>query len=506
MAIIAYDIKNGIKYAKICTSQRVDGKVKSIQKSLGRVLDEEKCIFQNREKGVFTYDVKTDTYGVPDAAFVPKVQRANRREKLILDFGDAYFVDAFMQKKGLWPCVLSLGYGNPDSLKAMVLYYILQNMACVHASTWWEGSYARILYPDANLTSQRISDMFSYIGNEDSYREFFSSYLPLIAKGNAGENIAIDSTGLPNSIRFPLTAISSHNGKISNEMRLIYVLHQETGLPLFFRYCPGNIIDVSTLAKTLYELKAYGVNTKFALLDAGYLSKDNIDELYRNKVSFLSRLKENTTIYKDAVKAHLNELETEENLVSYNGRICYIRTDEVQLEGGHTAYVYLCRDIAMRNIESGKLMDNVAKGRIDKSQAFDIMATQGIFALISSRRVAKDKVLSSYYARQQIEQVFDISKNYTNLLPLRVESEDTLRGHLIVSFIAASVVRMLQMDIKDSPYTPTSVFMNLRNHKCKVFSDNVLPQEHNKKCNDIYKLIGLKVPHLIGVKSEDFPV
>ena len=37
---IGYDIKNGIKYAKLCKSMRIDGKVKTIQKSLGRVLDE----------------------------------------------------------------------------------------------------------------------------------------------------------------------------------------------------------------------------------------------------------------------------------------------------------------------------------------------------------------------------------------------------------------------------------------------------------------------------------
>ncbi|MXI86930.1 hypothetical protein GRZ57_09175 [Sphaerochaeta halotolerans] len=36
---IGYDIKNGIKYAKICTGKRVNGKVVTSQKSLGRVLD-----------------------------------------------------------------------------------------------------------------------------------------------------------------------------------------------------------------------------------------------------------------------------------------------------------------------------------------------------------------------------------------------------------------------------------------------------------------------------------
>ena len=39
---IGYDIKNGIKYAKLCKSTRVNGKVKTEQKSLGRVLDESK--------------------------------------------------------------------------------------------------------------------------------------------------------------------------------------------------------------------------------------------------------------------------------------------------------------------------------------------------------------------------------------------------------------------------------------------------------------------------------
>jgi hypothetical protein len=59
---IGYDVKGGIKYAKICKSQRVDGKVKTTQVSLGRVIDEEAGIYANRRLGVFTYDIATDTY------------------------------------------------------------------------------------------------------------------------------------------------------------------------------------------------------------------------------------------------------------------------------------------------------------------------------------------------------------------------------------------------------------------------------------------------------------
>lgn len=114
---------------------------------------------------------------------------------------------------------------------------------------------------------------------------------------DGGEDILIDSTGLPNSIHFPLTAISRHNGKISNEVRLIYVTQRETSLPLFFRYVPGNVINVSTLTRTVKELKAYDINTKFAILDAGYRTAENTKELYDSKVSFISRMSEKLSLY-----------------------------------------------------------------------------------------------------------------------------------------------------------------------------------------------------------------
>lgn len=93
------------------------------------------------------------------------------------------------------------------------------------------------------------------------------------------DGILIDSFGLPNAIRFSLTAANNHNGMVSEEARLIYVVQQRSGLPLFFRYVAGNVIGVSTLARTIAELKANSINTKFAILDAGYYGGVNADVL-----------------------------------------------------------------------------------------------------------------------------------------------------------------------------------------------------------------------------------
>ena len=209
---IAYQKQRGIEYARLMESVRVDGCVKKKSgPNLGRVLDKERGIYQSKERGIFTFDLKTNTYGKPPQSYVSNARRKNAREKLIVDYGDAFLFDALLDKFGLRQALQSLGYRNPDSLGALLLYYILQKRSNLHASTWYEGSFARILYPKANLTSQRISDLLESIGKEDNMRAFFNAYLSILKEKDEGKEnagILIDSTGLPNSIHFGSSEIS----------------------------------------------------------------------------------------------------------------------------------------------------------------------------------------------------------------------------------------------------------------------------------------------------------
>ena len=93
---IAYDIKGGVKYAKVCSGRRIDGKVVTSQKSLGRVVDEAKGIYHNREYGFFTYDIETGEYTKVIASDILPIRRRNRKERLILDFDDVWFIDSFV--------------------------------------------------------------------------------------------------------------------------------------------------------------------------------------------------------------------------------------------------------------------------------------------------------------------------------------------------------------------------------------------------------------------------
>jgi hypothetical protein len=405
-------------------------------------------------------------------------------------------LNEFIEDIGLVPAIDAIGYGNPDTLKAMISYYILCSASNRHAEEWWTGSYASILYPKANLTSQRINEFLSDIGEESAQRGFFGKYLPLLGGSKKVSNLLIDSKGLPNSIHFPLTAVSNHNGEIRNEVRLIYVSQQDSGLPVYFRYCPGNVVDVSTLTRTITELKASGVNMKLAILDAGYYSDDNIQDLYAENVDFITRMKENRKLYKDLAAKYIPGIERKEYIVSYNSRYAYIRRIECEFLPGCKGYVYMGLDIGRRGHENSKLFEKAASERLTDSEVFDRISANGRFALVSSKRLKTKEVLPLYYTRQQIEQVFDSGKNYAGMLPLRVQNENTFRGHLLLTFISTVIIKKLQALLTEtnSSFNPVSLFMTMRNQKCKVFDNMILTNEPVKKANDCYKLLGIECP------------
>ena len=95
---IAYQKQRGIEYARLMESVRVDGCVKKKSgPNLGRVLDKERGIYQSKERGIFTFDLATNTYGKPPQSYVSNVRRKNAREKLIVDYGDAFLFDALLE-------------------------------------------------------------------------------------------------------------------------------------------------------------------------------------------------------------------------------------------------------------------------------------------------------------------------------------------------------------------------------------------------------------------------
>ena len=172
---------NGTLYATVMESKKVNGRsVKSKVDYLGVVVDKEKGIYRNRGRGTFTYDVETGEYGIPDWEDVPLCER-NGPPRANLDFGDVYLLRGMMRIDGLEDCIEAMGTGAEDTIAALVEFCVLTDrLGMFNAQDWYEGSYASMMHPRADLRSQRISDALMVMGDGQSHRDFFQEYVRMV--------------------------------------------------------------------------------------------------------------------------------------------------------------------------------------------------------------------------------------------------------------------------------------------------------------------------------------
>lgn len=533
--MIKYRTTNGIEYASVAKSVREDGKIKTVyERNLGRVIDKTRMIFQNKECGVIAYDEANDEIQVLDRA--QRLEALGIRPKAVLDFGDVFFLDNYMSKRGLTNClsvfaekddehpdVKTLSKKEMHSMLALLNYYMIAQQANCHAKEWLESNYACIRYPLADLDGRRISELLEKIGTYENMNRFFKRYIEWLTeeirrqKGSEEniENIVIDSIGIPNKIHIELTAISNHNGDVSEEVRLIFAVQKNTRMPIFIRYVPGNIIDATTLTRTLVHLNKLGVDVKYSIFDAGYSTNANMEEMFLCQRDFITRLDSSNLIYKRMKKNVLPDIAKKKNFVHYGNRYAYVDRIETEIVKGHMGYAYPILDIERKNREDSIVFKNAAKKKMTDDDVLKENSEHGFFVLASSIKMDVDQVLPNYYDRQGIEQFLDTACSSTPLDTLRVHKEETFCGHVILSFIGAAVMQMLQNDIKNNqenkkktgkvadPNT-VSIMNTLRAQKIIVYPDgDAITCEPKKIANDAYRMVGIKVPVIIDTKSEE---
>jgi transposase len=493
---------DGNRYATFCPVNRRHGG-KDIY--LGTVIDELNGIFYNRKQGYFKFTIeggKTEL-SRDEIEYLELIKKNNavpQLKKLTIDFGDTWFLDYIMTKSGLKELFSRTCSEDADTLLSLISFKLLNNETNFYAERWWEGNYARYLYPNARLQSQRISEFLEKIGKEEVKRIFFDLYVPYLkAIPGVSDNVLIDSTGLPNDIHFEYSALSNHNGVISKEVRLIYVVERNTGIPVFFRYVAGNIVDVSTLIVTVNILKAQGIHIQHSILDAGYSCEKNLKKLLKLKIPFLTRLSDNSKTQK-YVKEHGHDVFNEKYSFKYGERWVFMKRHSYDIDGNE-CYAYIGIDFERQHDEQGKYLNKRIKGKQKKKNK--ILDEMGYFVLASSEKMEPKEVLPLYYMRQNIEQTFDHAKNDVDLIPLCSNKLETFRGHLLLCFMATIVLLILKQRLrakkKLEKLCPKMVLRDMRYIKSEVYPKTLVMTEGSKYTNLILNELKLEAPEVISL-------
>lgn len=533
-------------------SVRVGDKIsKPDQIYLGKVIDKAKNIFWTRERGYFTFDPSTQTFGEPVKEDIPtpefKADLRTKQNPVIVDFGDSFFLDGLIEGIGYGEVLNSIPYQNRDTLYAMLFFYTLESEANVHAQSWYNQNYVKYLFPKANISSQRISDFLRSIGTPEVRRAFLLAHIKYLLESTDEELcVLIDSTGLPNKCDIPITRISVHEGAVNIEFRLIAVVQKATGLPIYYEYIAGNVVDISTLERTIRILAEHNCNVEYCIGDAGYCCPATMERLVLSGIEFMTRLNPTYNLFKDALASNFDEMMKAEHAVRYRDRIVQILrvptvigTDKETGEEKQ-GFIYLCRDMQSYHSKSDHLMRSKKFASMTSDEYRAACDRLGVFAIVSTRNLASGEVLPEYYIRQGIEQYFDFGKNYAKFLPVREHSIETLSGHLLLSFIATFLVIVIRnrlgmldtryvgisasvakkscddeevievMDDTGTKYyiqqdplldvfkeSPANLFFELRGQKADVFPSELIPSVPVRQAVDYYEAFHLQSPSYV---------
>jgi hypothetical protein len=493
---ISYEAKGGSLYGRYFNSTFVrDGKVYHSGEYLGKVIDKERGLFKNRERGYFTFNLENG-YGEPDPQSAPLAYELP--QNLALNFGDIWLVDQTLKKTGLDEVLNNLIPNGGDTLKSLVSFRLLESHPDSFAEEWYNYSYARILYPGANLESNVISSFQTKLGCENIFNKFFSSYLTLITDNkNINDQVSfpvlIDSAGLPNDIKTRLTSTNNHNGIISNQIRFIYVVDKITKLPIYFYIVNDNIIDNSVLISIINSLNNYNIIIKLLIMDTDYYSTDYIFQLIATNISFITMMTKNWTQYKQLMEDHGADLKCLKNAIQYMDRYLYGKKVPFKLFNKQL-YAYIILDLRKENEEIEKQISNYC-ANIDKENIIEEkIASAGRFILISSDDYDIKDILPLYYTQQSIEQVFNLSNNFYDILQLRDHAEETIKGRILIDFIATIVYSTINHGLVDSKIDVNSAIYTMHNLKIKIYESISLLEVLTKQQKEIFQYLNLDCP------------
>ncbi|MDR0696558.1 MAG: transposase [Christensenellaceae bacterium] len=477
---------------------------------LGITVDKKNQIFYNRRIGYYKFTIEDGIQPV-DPDIIEYYEILKKRNKiqmsapLVLDYGDVWLFNELITQTGIKSVFKEVLSNESDTLLALIAFKILDTNANCYAERWYSTSLARFLYPNAKLDSPRISEFLERLGTVESKQAFFNHYVPFFKNlPDVSENVLIDSTGLQTDAHFDSAKISNHNGIVNKESRLIYVVERNTGLPVYFRSVPGNIVDVTTLKITLDHLKAYDLDAKHSILDAGYCSEKNIVELFKKNIPFLIRMP-NGLLAKKLITQNGSDIMSTNNLIEYNQRVMFIKKVAITLYD-HECYIYISIDLERKQDEEYKAyikyLENKDK-KIFKKENANSNIPMGGFILISSNDMTIDEVLPLYYMRQTIEQTFDYLKNDVCMLPVRNSKAETFNGHLLLSFMATIAIILIKRHAKKrkklAKFPATQILQSMRCIKGELIKNLIIPTEPDKYANLIIKELNLDGPSPIKI-------
>lgn len=531
MAAIVYQTnkKTGVTYAYESISYWDKDKQQSRakRKCIGRVDPETKKIIPTRKR-------KKPVVAVSARRGPVSITYASRKF-----YGAIYLFDRIGEQTGV---TKDLRTCFPDSYRqilSIAYYLILEDKNPLSRFPHWANIHR---HPHGQaISSQRSSELFASI-TEDARQHFFR----LQGKRRVErEYLAYDSTSISSyskslrQVRYGKNKDHEHLAQIN----LTLLFGQQSRLPFYYRKLAGNIPDVRTLRKLLSDMNTLGYEKIKVILDRGFYSAANINDLYKHHLKFLIAAKislklvqTNLDIVRDTMRSW-NHYSQAYQLYAYSIPVTWnyvqkrpYKGDTIKAKRRMYLHLYFCPE---RALEDEKAFNNrlaawqkeleTGQRHLDHEKQyakyFEVKTTPvrgtkviakedalqeakrnyGYFVLISNEVKDAIKALEIYRNKDLVEKAFNNLKERLNLRRLAVSSEQSLDGKLFVQFIAliylSYITRNMQQNKMFKHYTMQEVLDELDVIECfEVPGQQLQVGETTKSQRELYAKLGVDLP------------
>jgi len=489
-----------------------------VREKLGKVLylseDRKTGVFLSPTRGLVEYNAGTDGFQavLPDDPRIPAGQLFPDVE-IHTVFGDTYLFLLFLEQCGLLDVLKSVFQKKEDleRVLAHILHGVLKDGSRISCDTFLAKSFASYLLRDLPQVSLKSDTRyFSMLGNDALKVSFFKGFVAAMRKTKPkfGKGCYVDSTPLPNDIADnPFNALCCHGVASSEVMtRLILVLDEETGLPVWFDIIPGNVLDINTVMTTVNDVAAtLDIEIDSLVLDAGYVSRELSDVFHiGSSKTIVGRM--------PARKGFpFKELYWEVKDMIGKGKYAFVRKGhtyfgymkEITLfDQKEYAYVYVDKFNALKRV-SDYLTEHEEEFAALKMKDKDwTMVRYGYFVLLSNINTTPADLLGRYFGRTDIEVVFKTGKEYLDLLPLSKWSDLTVRGKILHDIIDTIALLMLRKNFADSGISTSELFGRSQALMCfRDKEENVNVETPTKQLKEYFGKLSFDIPSRVKLKA-----
>lgn len=422
-----------------------------------------------------------------------------------------------------------------NMILSMAFNRVTRPTAMYNIKTWYENSTLSLQWPELPLKSQNISNLLAKIGDSDIPSMFMSKMLR--------------SLGTKRTLMYDLTSFSSYSQLINllefgysrddcnlPQVNYSMIVDKEKGIPVMYDIYPGSIVDVTTLKNTIKKIEAYGMENYSLVMDRGFFSKGNIEELVHEKIPFIMPATMTLKSVKELMSLAQKDVESPEYLHKFNKKPIFVKPvtleqkefkingycfydpkreleekstfysriydvkeklEETAIPGWrNAAEVFKERAREMASYYSWKKTDDHFRITIKKNAVSQRVNRMGKFFIFYYGERDWVECLTYYRERDIIEKGFKIMKNDIQSLPLNTNKDSTTKGFIFVCFIGLIIrMRLLNMMretkiIED--YTVESLLLELEKiRKVELQNGEVIVTELTKKQKEIIEKMNL---------------